>query len=102
MPRKLRVVLVRRRYLIGGRVQGVGFRYFARDRARREGVNGWVRNLVDGRVEAFAVGEAAAIARFEVHLRNGPAGAHVAHVDVQAVPDIEVEPIAGFEIRSDW
>ena len=42
---------VARRYLVSGRVQGVGFRYFAEAAARREGLHGWVRNLPDGRVE---------------------------------------------------
>lgn len=79
---------IARRYLIDGRVQGVGFRYFVRDRARREGVRGWVRNLFDGRVEAFGVGEADQIARFEAHIQQGPAGARVAHVDVhEETPD---------------
>ena len=45
---------VARRYLISGRVQGVGFRYFAKDVADREGVTGWVRNLPDGRVEHWS------------------------------------------------
>ena len=44
---------VARRYVITGRVQGVGFRYFTQDAALREGVTGWVRNLPDGRVEAL-------------------------------------------------
>lgn len=74
---------IARRYLIGGRVQGVGFRYFVRDRARREGVRGWVRNLFDGRVEAFAVGEPEQMARFDAHIRSGPAGSRVTHVDVR-------------------
>ena len=73
---------VARRYLIGGRVQGVGFRYFAEDAARREGVRGWVRNLPDGRVEAVAEGEAESVERFERAIRHGPPGARVDHVEV--------------------
>ena len=46
-----------RRYLISGRVQGVGFRFFAESAAMREGLHGWVRNLPDGRVEIAAEGE---------------------------------------------
>ena len=49
-------MLVARRYLIDGHVQGVGFRYFAEDVASREGISGWVRNLPDGRVEAAIEG----------------------------------------------
>ena len=70
-----------RRYLISGRVQGVGFRVFARTTAGREGLHGWVRNLPDGRVEISAEGEAEALERFERHVRYGPPGARVDHVD---------------------
>ena len=66
-----------RRYLIGGRVQGVGFRFFAEEAASREGVSGWVRNLPDGRVEAAAEGDAEAVARFERSIQHGPRGARV-------------------------
>jgi acylphosphatase len=77
---------VARRYLISGRVQGVGFRWFTRDAAEREGVHGWVRNLPDGRVEAQAEGDADALERFERALRHGPRGARVDEVDVDALP----------------
>jgi acylphosphatase len=50
-------MIVARRYVIAGRVQGVGFRYFAEAAAARAGVHGWVRNLPDGSVEAFVEGE---------------------------------------------
>ena len=70
-----------RRYLISGRVQGVGFRVFATTTAGREGLHGWVRNLPDGRVEISAEGEAEALGRFERHVRHGPPGAKVDHVD---------------------
>jgi acylphosphatase len=45
--------VVARRFLVSGRVQGVGFRWFVKQTAEREGVTGWVRNLHDGRVEAL-------------------------------------------------
>jgi len=73
---------IARRYFISGRVQGVGFRYFTQAAASREGVHGWVANLSDGRVEAYADGEAEALERFERSLRHGPPGAHVHAVDV--------------------
>ena len=71
-----------RRYLIRGRVQGVGFRYFLDAAALREGIHGWVRNLPDGGVEALAEGDADALERFERALRHGPPGARVDHVEV--------------------
>lgn len=73
---------IARRFLIGGRVQGVGFRYFAQDVAAREGVTGFIRNLPDGRVEALVEGEAESVGRVERALRSGPRGARVEQVDV--------------------
>ena len=76
---------VARRFVISGRVQGVGFRWFTREAADREGVHGWVRNLPDGRVEANAEGDADALERFERALRHGPRGARVDDVEVDAI-----------------
>jgi acylphosphatase len=73
---------VRRRFVITGRVQGVGFRWFVHDAAEREGVGGWVRNLPDGRVEAEIEGEIAAVDRVDAALRRGPASSRVDHVGV--------------------
>ena len=73
---------VARRFLISGRVQGVGFRYFTQDAATRENIHGSVRNLADGRVEAEAEGDADAMDRFERALRHGPPGARVEQIEV--------------------
>jgi acylphosphatase len=73
---------VARRFLVSGRVQGVGFRYFIQDAAAREGVTGWVRNLPDGGVEAHAEGEREAVLRLERAIRSGPRGARVDTVTV--------------------
>jgi len=78
-------VLIARRFVIAGRVQGVGFRWFAESAAAREGLHGWIRNLPDGRVEAQAEGDAEALERFERALRQGPASARVETVDVDTV-----------------
>jgi acylphosphatase len=87
---------VARRYLIRGRVQGVGFRFFTADVAAREGVSGWVRNLPDRSVEIAAEGEADAVDRFERAVRHGPPGARVDDVDVtENVP----AGAGGFTIR---
>jgi acylphosphatase len=74
---------VSRRFLISGRVQGVGFRWFAQAAAAREDLHGWVRNLPDGRVEASSEGEAEAVARFEQALRHGPPGARVEQLEIE-------------------
>ena len=67
-------MLVARRFLISGRVQGVGFRFFVEARAAIEGVHGWVRNLADGRVETLVEGEQASVDRIEAALWKGPSG----------------------------
>jgi acylphosphatase len=60
-----------------GRVQGVGFRWFVRERARRRGLAGWVRNNPDGTLELVASGADPDIRRFLDEVRDGPAGARV-------------------------
>ena len=77
---------IARRYVIKGRVQGVGFRYFMQLTALEEHVSGWVRNTGDGDVQAEAEGDAAALMRFEARLRTGPAGARVDAVEASDIP----------------
>ena len=76
---------VGRRYLISGRVQGVGFRFFTEAAAVREGLQGWVRNLPDGRLDITVEGESDAVERFERDVRHGPPAARVTDVDVEAI-----------------
>ena len=90
-------MIVARRYVIGGRVQGVGFRYFTEAAAAREGILGWVRNSPDGRVEVVAEGDADALERFERSLRQGPRGARVGRVDVDDMTPTGRE--TGFTIK---
>lgn len=71
-----------RRYVVSGRVQGVGFRFFAVRAAAIEGLHGWVRNTAGGAVEVQAEGDADALERFERALRHGPPAARVDGVDV--------------------
>ena len=69
--------MIAKRFLISGRVQGVGFRYFAECAAREVGVSGWVRNLDDGRVEVHANGSAEQLSELAARLRMGPPRADV-------------------------
>lgn len=69
--------------LLRGRVQGVGFRFFIRDRARQLGLTGWVRNLGDGGVEAVAAGEHKRLQQFVALCNEGPPGAVVRDVSVE-------------------
>ncbi|MBS7659106.1 MAG: acylphosphatase [Candidatus Bathyarchaeia archaeon] len=73
---------VRAHVFISGVVQGVFFRATTRREARKWGVNGWVRNLPDGRVEAVFEGEEEAVRRLIEFCKRGPPGAKVTHVDV--------------------
>ena len=67
-------------------MQGVGFRYFTQDIARREGLIGVVRNLPDGRVEVVAEGDDESLTRLEAAMWRGPSHARVEHVEVDSVP----------------
>ena len=75
-------MLVSRRFLIAGRVQGIGFRAFTEARAIVEGLHGWVRNLPDGRVEVLVEGDEESVDRVEGALRRGPASARVESFEV--------------------
>jgi acylphosphatase len=80
-----------RRAIVAGRVQGVGFRFFAARAARDLGVHGWVRNRPDGTVETLAEGAQEAVELYLERLRLGP--------PVSRVDSVEVEELApqGFE-----
>jgi acylphosphatase len=76
------VEAIRRRVVISGRVQGVGFRWSCRRMAEAEGLAGWCRNLPDGRVEACFEGDPAAVEGAVAWCRAGPPSAIVTSVDV--------------------
>jgi len=79
-----------------GRVQGVFFRATTRDRAREEGVDGWVRNLADGRVEAVFEGHQEAVESMVEFCHEGSLRARVDDVEVEYG---DPEGLDGFEIR---
>jgi acylphosphatase len=87
---------VRARVLISGRVQGVGFRFAARQEAQQQGLSGWVRNRADGSVEAVVEGEGAGVQACLAWCRRGPRGAVVTDVQVTWEP-YQGEP-QGFRI----
>lgn len=88
--------MIGRRAVISGRVQGVGFRFFAERAAREGGVKGWVRNRPDGTVETVVEGEDAAVNRYLDRLRVGPIGGLVTRMEPQEAP---VHGFSTFEIR---
>jgi acylphosphatase len=75
-----------RRYVVQGRVQGVGFRWFVQRRATALGVTGYVRNLDDGDVEVLAAGTPESLDRLREELRRGPMGASVSAVHESDAP----------------
>lgn len=89
-----------RRYLVRGRVQGVGFRWFVEREAHVLGIAGWVRNNHDGSVEVLAQGKREQLSGLHSRLREGPRAARVDAVEVS-----EADPVPGlssFRIEGAW
>lgn len=86
-----------RRYLVSGRVQGVGFRFFAQHEAERLGVSGYVQNLPDGRVEVLASGSREQLAQFRSQLAKGPRFSNVSQV-LEETADADELYDSGFHI----
>jgi acylphosphatase len=89
-----------KRFLVSGMVQGVGFRYFTQDVADRLRLAGYVRNLRDGRVEAYAIGTPSQLTQFRAALERGPRGASVHNVAEESVP-MDSQYSNGFTISYD-
>ena len=88
------------RYIVRGRVQGVGFRWFVEREAHILGVSGWVRNNSDGSVEVLAQGTRDQLLGFRSRLRQGPRAARVDDVE-----EFEAKPVSGlntFRIEGAW
>lgn len=85
-------------FLVRGRVQGVGYRRFVQRQAESLQLEGWTRNLKDGRVEVKARGSEDSLRRLEEKLRNGPLLSSVEEVSRAVRND---EPLSGFAIRED-
>ena len=88
--------VVARRYFVRGRVQGVGYRFFAQRAAEQLGLTGWVRNLDDGRVEVYAAGPEEKLSEFSGMLWKGPRWSDVRGVEEQEAP---VQKHGSFEIE---
>lgn len=85
------------RFVVRGRVQGVGFRVFVAQQAHHLGVRGYARNQPDGSVEVVAVGSNPALDEFALDLRRGPSAARV--TSLQTTPVAPVPAFSDFEIR---
>ena len=82
---------------ISGRVQGVNYRYYTRQRAIELNIYGWVRNMIDGRVEAILQGDESQIMKMLKWCEKGPPSARVVDVEVDWEPPDE--PFSSFEIK---
>ena len=89
-----------RRFLVRGRVQGVGFRWFVERQAHILGIAGWVRNNADGAVEVFAQGTREQISNLHAQLRQGPRAARVDTVEQSDVP--LSQGLSTFRIEGAW
>jgi acylphosphatase len=91
-----------RHYLIKGRVQGVGFRWFVHREAAALGLNGWVRNTEDGHVEVVASGETEELAELEAALNKGSRGSRVDAVVQHDLAESEAASLGPFQIEGAW
>ncbi len=89
-----------RRYLVRGRVQGVGFRWFVEREAHTLGISGWVRNNPDSSVEVLAMGTTAQLNALQSKLRQGPRAARVD--DVQEFEAHAITGLSKFRIEGAW
>jgi acylphosphatase len=80
---------VGRRFIVTGRVQGVGFRYFVLRRAQELGLAGWTRNLDNGDVEVRAWGRGTDLDKLGAELARGPRSARVTNVDISEISDAD-------------
>ena len=86
-----------RRYIVKGRVQGVGFRYFTHRVAEALGIRGWVKNLPNGAVEGYAEGDENPMEQFLTGIKKGPSLGLVEEVEVG-----EVEPEGFQKFSIEW
>ena len=89
-------------FLIQGRVQGVGFRWFVQREASELDLRGWVRNTEDGEVEVVVAGDAGNLDELRVSLRRGPRGARVDRIVEHTLADNEADGLHSFKIDGAW
>jgi acylphosphatase len=89
-------------YLVKGRVQGVGFRWFVQREASEIGLKGWVRNTAEGHVEVVAAGESEDLAELKEALRKGSRGSRVDTVIEHELDESEGANLGEFNIEGAW
>jgi acylphosphatase len=91
--------MITRRLRITGRVQGVGYRYALRDEAERRGLSGWVRNRLDGSVEALVQGAPQPVEELIAWARHGPPASRVDDLRVDVAEGSDNRPYNGFALH---
>jgi acylphosphatase len=89
-------------FLIQGRVQGVGFRWFVHREASELNLHGWVRNTEEGEVEVVVAGSEADLAELRASLRSGPRGSRVDRLIEHQLAESEAEGLGSFRIDGAW
>ena len=89
-------------FLIRGRVQGVGFRWFVHSEANELDLHGWVRNTEDGDVEVVAAGSVGDLAELRASLRRGPRGSRVDQLIEHYLDESEASKLSSFRIEGAW
>jgi acylphosphatase len=89
-------------FLIQGRVQGVGFRWFVQREAGGLDLRGWVRNTEEGDVEVLAAGDPGDLDELRSSLRRGPRGARVDRLVERRLNESEAKDLSSFQIDGAW
>ncbi len=89
-------------FLVRGRVQGVGFRWFVHREAAELGLRGWVRNTDTGEVEVVAAGESVDLNELRTQLRKGSRGSRVDAIEEHELTESEGESLGEFQIEGAW
>jgi acylphosphatase len=89
-------------FLVRGRVQGVGFRWFVHREASELELKGWVRNTEDGDVEVVAAGDPEGLAELRASLHKGPRGSRVDKIVEHSLVESEGAALSAFKIEGAW
>ncbi len=89
-------------FLVSGRVQGVGFRWFVHREASELNLRGWVRNTEEGHVEIVVAGEPEDLEELRTSLRRGPRGSRVDGIQEHALDESEAASLDAFRIQGAW